>query len=140
MKKIITGLLFGLIFFSLVGYSSFTGTIKTEYNNITKYKGINIKEIQEDKVVDSIGEEIGKRGIVTYNPEKMTNESLSNFYKDKIKDSGYRYYTLVNEKDKVQGIVSVACINVLTYGEIDDSGSIIKANKNFEVKLDDVKS
>ncbi|MDR3594077.1 hypothetical protein [Clostridium sp.] len=140
MKKIITGVLFGLILFSLVGYSSFTERVKTEYNNRTKYEGINIKQIKEEKAIDASGEEIGKRATVTYNPDKITNESLSNFYKDKIKGTGYRYYTLINEKDNTQGIVSVACINVLTYGEIDDAGAIVKANKNFEVKIDEVES
>lgn len=140
MKKIITGLIFALILFSFVGYSGFADRIKLEYNNRTKYEGINIKDIKEEKVINSSGEEIGERASVTYNPDKMTNESLSNFYKDKIKGSGYRYYTLINEKDKTQGIVSVACINVLTFGEIDDAGAITKANKNFEVKLEQMES
>jgi hypothetical protein len=140
MKKIISGLIFGLMLFSLVGYSSVTETIKNEYNNRTRYAGINIKEIQEEKVIKDSGDGIDKRGIVTYNPDKITDESLSNFYKDKIKDSGYSYYTLINEKDKTQGIVSVACINVLTYGEIDDTGSIVKVNKNFEVNIEELKS
>jgi len=134
MKRIISSLVFALVLFSLVGYSSFTEKIKNEYTNSTKYVGIHIKEIKEEKVMNSSGDEIGKRGTVTYNPDKTTDESLSNFYNDKIKDSGYNYYTLINEKDKTQGIVSVSCINVLTYAEINDTGSIVKANKNFEVK------
>lgn len=133
MKRMIISLIFLIILFSLVGYSSFTKEIINGYNNRTKYSGINIKEIKEEKVINSSGEEIGKRGVVTYNPDKITDESLSNFYKDKIKDSGYSYYTLIDEKDKTQGIVSVGCINVLTYSEIDDNGSIVKPNKNFEV-------
>lgn len=133
MKRMIISLIFLIILFSLVGYSSFTKEVINGYNNRTKYAGINIKEIKEEKVMNSSGEETGKRGVVTYNPDKVTDESLSNFYKDKIKDSGYSYYTLINEKDKTQGIVSEACINVLTYSEIDDNGSIIKPNKNFEV-------
>lgn len=133
MKRMIISLIFLIILFSLVGYSSFTKEVINGYNNRTKYAGINIKEIKEEKVMNSSGEETGKRGVVTYNPDKVTDESLSNFYKDKIKDSGYSYYTLINEKDKTQGIVSEASINVLTYSEIDDNGSIIKPNKNFEV-------
>lgn len=133
MKRMIISLIFLIILFSLVGYSSFTKEVINGYNNRTKYAGINIKEIKEEKVMNSSGEETGKRGVVTYNPDKVTDESLSNFYKDKIKDSGYSYYTLINQKDKTQGIVSEACINVLTYSEIDDNGSIIKPNKNFEV-------
>jgi len=133
MKRTIISLIFLVLLFSLVGYSSFTKEIINGYNNRTKYAGINIKEIREEKAINSSGEEIGKRGTVTYNPDKITDESLSNFYKDKIKDSGYSYYTLINEKDKTQGIVSVGCINVLTYSEIDDNGSIVKPNKNFEV-------
>lgn len=133
MKRTIISLIFLVLLFSLVGYSSFTKEIINGYNNRTKYAGINIKEIKEEKAINSSGEEIGKRGTVTYNPDKITDESLSNFYKDKIKDSGYSYYTLINEKDKTQGIVSVGCINVLTYSEIDDNGSIVKPNKNFEV-------
>lgn len=140
MKKIITGLIFALILFSLVGYSGLTGRIKDEYNNRTKYVGINIKDIKEDKVINTSGEEIGKRASVTYNPDKISDESLSNFYKDKIKGSGYKYYTLINEKDKTQGIVSVACINVLTFSQIDDAGDIVKVNRNFEVKLDETES
>lgn len=133
MKRMVISLIFLIILFSLVGYSSFTKEIINGYNNRTKYAGINIKEVKEEKAINSSGEEIGTRGVVTYNPDKITDESLSNFYKDKIKDSGYRYYTLVNEKDNTQGIVSVGCINVLTYSEIDDNGSIVKPNKNFEV-------
>lgn len=133
MKRTIISLIFLVLLFSLVGYSSFTKEIINGFNNSTKYAGINIKEIKEEKAINSSGEEIGKRGVVTYNPDKITDESLSNFYKDKIKDSGYSYYTLINEKDKTQGIVSVGCINVLTYSEIDDNGSIVKPNKNFEV-------
>lgn len=133
MKRMIISLIFLIILFSLVGYSSFTKEIINGYNNRTKYAGINIKEIKEEKAINSSGEEIGKRGVVTYNPDKITDESLSNFYKDKIKNSGYSYYTLINEKDKTQGIVSVGCINVLTYSEINDNGSIVKPNKNFEV-------
>ncbi len=135
MKRVIISLIFGLILFSLVGYSSYTKEIINWYNNSAKYAGINIKEIKEDKVLNSAGDEIGKRGTVTYNPDKITDESLSNFYKDKIKDSGYSYYTLINEKDKTQGIVSIACINVLTYGEINDTGTIVKADRNFEVNI-----
>jgi len=134
MKRVISSLVFGLILFSVVGYSGFTEKIKNEYTNSNKYAGIHIKEIKEGKVINGLGDEIGKRGTVTYNPEKITDESLSNFYNDKIKDSGYNYYTLINEKDKTQGIVSAWCINVLTYAEINDTGYIVKANKNFEVK------
>lgn len=133
MKRIITSLVFGLILFSLVGYSNFTKRIISSFNDSSKYAGINLKEIKEENIMGSSGDEMGKRGTVTYNPDKITEESLSNFYNDKIKDSGYRYYTLINEKDKTQGIVSVACINVLTYAQIDDNGSIVKANKNYEV-------
>lgn len=133
MKRIITSLVFGLILFSLVGYSNFTKGIISNFNDSSKYAGINLKEIKEENIMGSSGDEMGKRGTVTYNPDKITEESLSNFYNDKIKDSGYRYYTLINEKDKTQGIVSVACINVLTYAQIDDNGSIVKANKNYEV-------
>jgi len=140
MKKIISGLVFGLMLFSLVGYSSFAKGIVNGYIDSTKYAGINIKEIKEEKIMNGSGDEIGKRGTVTYNPNKITDESLSNFYKDKIKDSRYSYYTLINEKDKTQGIVSVVCINVLTYGEIDDTGSIVKAYKNFEVKIEELNS
>jgi hypothetical protein len=134
MKRVISSLVFGLMLFSVVGYSGFTEKIKDEYTNSIKYAGIHIKEIKEEKVISSSESEIGKRGTVTYNPEQITEESLSNFYNDKIKDSGYNYYTLINEKDKTQGIVSVWCINVLTYAEINDTGTIVKANKNFEVK------
>jgi len=134
MKRIISSLVFGLILFSVVGYSSFTEKINNEYINNTKYAGIHIKEIKEEKVISGSEKEIGKRGTVTYNPDKITDESLKNFYNDKIKNSGYNYYTLINEKDKTQGIVSVWCINVLTYAEINDDGYIVKANKNFEVK------
>lgn len=140
MKKIISGLVFGLILFSLVGYSSFAKGIVNGYINRTKYAGININEIKEETVMNSSGDEISKRGTVTYNPDKITDESLSNFYKDKIKNSRYSYYTLINEKDKTQGIVSVLCINVLTYGEINDTGSIVKAYKNFEVKIEELNS
>ncbi|EKQ51501.1 MULTISPECIES: hypothetical protein [unclassified Clostridium] len=134
MKKIIISLISLLILFSLVGYSSFTKGILNAYNDSVKYAGINMKEIKEDKAYNSSGEEIGQRCSVTYNPDKITDESLSNFYKDKIKDSGYRYYTLINSKDKTQGIVSIACVNVLIFAEIDDKGSIVKATRNFEVK------
>ena len=140
MKKIISGLVFGLMLFSLAGYSSFAKGIVNGYKDRTKYTGININEIKEEKIMDSSGEEIGKRGTVTYNPDKITDQSLSNFYKDKIKDSGYRYYTLINEKDKTQGIVSLFCINVLTYAEINNNGSIVKANKNFEVNIEESNS
>jgi hypothetical protein len=108
--------------------------VKNEYINSNKYAGIHIKEIKEISVLNNSGEEIGKRGEVTYNPDKITDEALINFYNDKIKNTGYNYYTLINEKDKTQGIVSIACVNVLTYSEIDDNGYIVKANKNFEVK------
>lgn len=134
MKRIVTSLIFGLILFSLVGYSDFTKRIISSFNDSSKYAGINMKEIKEEKIIGSSGDEIGKRGTVTYNSDKITDESLSNFYNDKIKDSGYRYYTLINEKDKTQGIVSIECINVLTYAQINDNGSIVKANKNYEVQ------
>lgn len=134
MKKTFLGLIFGIILFSLIGYSNFADKIRTSFSDNIKYSGINMQEIKEDKVLNNLGEEIGKRGIVKYNPDKITEESLSNFYKDKIKNSGYDYYTLINEKDKTKGIVSVACINVLTYAEIDNNGYITRATKNFEVK------
>jgi hypothetical protein len=133
MKKIIIGLIFILILFSLVGNSSYTEKFKSGYINRTKYAGIHINEIKEEKVMNSSGEEIGKRGEVTYDPDKITNESLSNFYNDKIKYSGYSYYTLVNEKDKTQGIISLACVSTLTYAQIDDNRYIVRAEKDFEV-------
>lgn len=140
MKRVVFGLIFGLLLFSLVGYSGVVEKIKDEYNNRAKYVGINIKEIHEESVTNGSGKEIGKRAAVTYNPDKMTDESLSNFYKDKIKDSGYRYYTLINEKDKTQGIESIACINVLTFGKIDNFGSVTKVSRSFEVKIEDQES
>lgn len=137
MRRIITGLVLGLILFSFVGYSDFTKRIISSFNDSSKYAGINIKEIKEEEVIGTSGDNMGKRGTVTYNPDKITDQSLSNFYNDKIKGSGYKYYTLINEKDKTQGIVSVACINILTYAEIDDNGYIVKANKNYEVVQED---
>lgn len=134
MKKVIGRLIFGLILFSLIGYSGFPEKIKNDYINSKKYDGINVKEIKEKSVVNSLGDEIGSRAETTYNPDKVTDESLQNFYNDKIKNSGYNYYTLINEKDETQGIISIACVNVLTYAEIDNNGYIVKAHKNFEVK------
>ncbi|MBC2459299.1 hypothetical protein [Clostridium beijerinckii] len=134
MKKIVSRLIFGFVLFSIIGYSGIPEMVKNEYINSNKYAGIHIKEIKERSVLNNSGEEIGKRGEVTYNPDKITDEALINFYNDKIKNTGYNYYTLTNEKDKTQGIVSIACVNVLTYSEIDDNGYIVKANKNFEVK------
>ncbi|POO88752.1 hypothetical protein C1H57_24315 [Clostridium sp. 2-1] len=126
--------MFGFVLFSIIGYSGIPEKVKNEYINSNKYAGIHIKEIKERSVLNNSGEEIGKRGEVTYSPDKITDEALINFYNDKIKNTGYNYYTLINEKDKTQGIVSIACVNVLTYSEIDDNGYIVKANKNFEVK------
>ena len=134
MKKVIGRLIFGLMLFSLIGYSGLPEKIKSEYINSKKYSGINMKVVKEESIINSLGEEIGKRGEVTYNSDKITDESLQKFYNDKIRNSGYNYYTLINEKDRTQGIVSIACANVLTYAQIDDNGYIVKANKNFEVK------
>jgi hypothetical protein len=122
---------------AIVGiYNGATGS-KASSNQVSKenkYIGINMNSIKEEKVKSGSGNEIGKRGVVMYNSDKITEESLSNFYKDKIKDSGYNYYTLINEKDKKQGIVSTGCINILSYGEIDDTGSIVKASKEVTLK------
>lgn len=138
MKRIIIRLIFVIIIFSVIGYSDIPGKIKNAYNDKTKYVGINVQEIKEETIDNSSDDKMNKRATVTYNPDKMTDESLSNFYKDKINGDGYRYYTLINEKDRTQGIVSIACINVLTYGEINDNGAIVKAYKNFEVKMNKV--
>lgn len=138
MKKIIIRLMIVIILFSLIGYNDIPGKLKKVYNNRTKYAGINVNDIKEE-IIDANGPDIesNKRATVTYNPDKVTDESLSNFYKDKIDGDGYRYYTLINEKDKTQGIVSMGCINVLAYAEINDMGDIVRVHKNFEVKMDD---
>ena len=140
MKRIVIRLTFVIIIFSLIGYSGITEKLINSYNDKTKYVGINVQQIKEEAIDNSSDEKMNKRATVTYNPDKITDESLSNFYKDKINGEGYRYYTLTNEKDNIQGIVSVACINVLTYGEINDMGAIVKPYKNFEVKMDEVEA
>ncbi|ACD22970.1 hypothetical protein FDE76_01445 [Clostridium botulinum] len=132
MKKIISILIGMLMLLSLVG-CGFSEDFKQGYDSETKYVGININKIEELPVKNGNGEEIGKRGTVIYNADKITDESLTNFYNDKIKDSGYNYYTLINEKDKKQGIVSPGCIKILSHGEIDDTGSLIKADKDITI-------
>ena len=95
------------------------------------YSGISNVSVKD--VLSGSGERIGKRGYAVFNPDTITETSLFEFYNEKIKDSGYNYYTLVNLKDRTKGIVFAGCYAGATYGDIDNTGGICSGDGDIEV-------
>ena len=95
------------------------------------YSGISNISVKD--VFSGSGERIGKRGYAVFNPDTITETSLFEFYNEKIKDSGYNYYTLVNLKDRTKGIVFAGCYAGATYGDIDNTGGICSGDGDIEV-------
>lgn len=81
---------------------------------------------------------IGKIGLATYDKNEMTDESLIKFYNEKIKNSGYNAYTLIDKNNIKKGLVFPGCINIGSYGNIDDDGCIIKSETHIIVEADKI--
>ena len=98
-----------------------------------------IGKVEIKPVINGSGEEIGKYGIATYNPEKITDDEILEFYNKNIKDSGLNWFTLVDKNDKTQGIVFPGCYSNFDYGTIDKDGSILKSTKTRVIEDGEIK-
>ena len=118
-----------------MGFVNSCSSKKTETNNNAvqtedskkeaKVDYAGITNIKEEKIMNGTGDkEIGKCGVATFDKDKITEESFVKFYNEKIKDSGYNYYTLINKNDKSKGMVFSGCLPAFTYGTIDKSYSV----------------
>ncbi len=100
-----------------------SNTKKVVTKNEESFQGIT--SIREVKVMNgSKDKEIGKCGVAIFNKDIISEQSLIDFYNNKIKDSGYNYYTLVDSADKTKGMVFSGCLSSFTYGKIDDTYSV----------------
>ena len=91
-----------------------------EISKEENYDGIT--DIKEENIMSGDGSTfIGKCGTAKFNKDKITEESLIKFYNEKIKDSGYNGYALINELDETKGMVFSACLSSFVYGDIDKS-------------------
>lgn len=109
----------------------------TSSENKQEYK--SIREINTTKVYSGTNKEIGIRAYAQYDPDTLNDEELIKFYNEKIKDSGYNYFTLVNIKDSTKGIVFSGCDNIGDSGSIDNTGSITNSEEILEIKDNEVK-
>lgn len=131
-NKTIKGIVTGFFVLALIGNivtggnnnSSTTNTAQTKQETKTE-EYVGITDIKEEKVMNGTrDEEIGKCGTAIFDKDKITEESLVKFYNEKIKDSGYNYYTLINKNDKTKGMVFSGCLPFFTYGRIDKTYSV----------------
>ena len=99
---------------------------EVEQREISKEENYDgITDIKEENIMSGDGSTfIGKCGTAKFNKDKITEESLIKFYNEKIKDSGYNGYTLINESDETKGMVFSACLSSFVYGDIDKSYGI----------------
>ena len=110
---------------------------KEEIKEDKKESYDGISNIKEEKVMNGTGDtQIGKCGTAVFDKDKITEESLVKFYNEKIKDSGYNYYTLINKNDKSKGMVFSGCLPGFTYGIIDETYAITNGIGDGRVEND----
>lgn len=99
-----------------------------------------ISKVDNKPIYNGTGDtEIGKRGIAYYDPNKITDKDLLEFYDKNIKDSKLNYFTLIDKEDESKGIVFPGCEAILEYGNIDKDGFIVKHTKTRIIEDDKIK-
>lgn len=110
---------------------------KETTTNNQEYK--SIRDIHTAKVYSGTNKEIGTRAYAQYDPDSLSDEELIKFYNEKIKDSGYSYFTLINIKDNTKGIVFSGCGNMGDKCSIDETGSSTNSEELLEIKENEIK-
>lgn len=95
------------------------------YDGISNISVQNVTGGTDNKVV-------GQRGQAYFDPQTMTADSLSAFYNNVVANSGYDYYTLINNNDNTKGIVFAGCGIPAYYGTLDSNGAIADSSIQFD--------
>lgn len=99
-------------------------TAQSKKNREEEQKYAGITERTQKEVLSGSGDKLGYRGEALFDRNKITEQSLVNFYNDYIKNSGYNYYTLIDSSDRTKGIVFTGCFSSAIYGTIDNTGGV----------------
>lgn len=83
-------------------------------------------------------QEIGKYGVVEYNPSKMTDEDLVKFYNEKVKDSGLNWVTLIDKNNDVKQIVFPGSMNIIEYRTLKDNKTDYTVDKSRMIRDDKI--
>lgn len=91
---------------------------------------------------ESKSKEIGKYGEAKYNPKKITDKALINFYNKNVKNSGLNWVELINKNNPSKKIVFIDSINIIEYITLKENGENYIINKTRIIegnKIEDIK-